>query len=130
MRRAQGQFLSQPITTLENVIFFLAQPELKKLRIISKTNYLTVAYLLVNNVSRPTCTEYTHEMTARERLRSILVECISKLLLDQRIPKCIRCDFLSSNLKYKTWHEKNQKRKLKPRIYRPTRNFIPIRLFL
>src|SRR6218665_2571048 len=53
---------------------------------------------------------------AKDYAVSWLRECISKLLLDQRIPKCIRWDFLSSNLKYKTWHEKNQKRKLKPRI--------------
>src|SRR6218665_3217962 len=51
-----GYFLSQPITTLENVSFIsLAQPELKKLWIISQTNYLTVAYLLVDNVSTCKC---------------------------------------------------------------------------
>src|SRR6218665_288485 len=49
-------FLSQPITTLENVSYIsLAQPELKKLWIISQTNYLTVAYLLVDNVSTCKC---------------------------------------------------------------------------
>ena len=70
MRHAHGLFLSQPITTLENVSYIsLAQPELKKLWIISQTNYLTVAYLLVDNVNA----EYAHEITARERLRSILV---------------------------------------------------------
>jgi len=77
MRRAQGLFLSQPITTLENISYIsLSQPDLKKLRIISQTNYLTVAYLglLVNNVSTCKCWVYAHEMTARERLRSILVE--------------------------------------------------------
>ena len=51
MHHAHGLFLSQPITTLENVSYIsLAQPELKKLWIISQTNYLTVAYLLVDNV--------------------------------------------------------------------------------
>src|SRR6218665_881106 len=37
--------------------------------------------------------EYAHEMTARKRLRSILVERMHQqvLLLDQRIPRCIRC---------------------------------------
>src|SRR6218665_3113608 len=53
-----GYFLSQPITTLENISYIsLAQPELKKLRIISQTNYLTVTYLLVNNVSRGECSK-------------------------------------------------------------------------
>ena len=41
-----GYFLSQPITTLENVSYIsLAQPELKKLWIISQTSYLTVAII-------------------------------------------------------------------------------------
>ena len=33
---------------------------------------------------------------------------LSRLCLrnDGAYPKCIRWDFLSSNLKYKTWHEK------------------------
>jgi len=74
MRRAHGLFLSQPITKLENISYiFLAQPELKKLRLISQTNCLTVAYLLVNNVSNVNV-KYAHEMTARERLRSTLAE--------------------------------------------------------
>ena len=46
MRHAHGLFLSQPITTLENVSYIsLAQPELKKLWIISQTSYLTVAII-------------------------------------------------------------------------------------
>src|SRR6218665_821402 len=41
-----GYFLSQPITTLENVSYIsLAQPELKKLWIISQTSYRTVAII-------------------------------------------------------------------------------------
>jgi len=48
MRHANGLFLSQPITTLENVSYIsLAQQELKKLWIISQTSYLTVAIITI-----------------------------------------------------------------------------------
>src|SRR6218665_2395287 len=52
MRHAHGLFISQPIRTLENINYiFLAQSALKKLRILFRKRYLTVAYLLMNNVS-------------------------------------------------------------------------------
>src|SRR6218665_333294 len=75
MRHAYGLFLSQPITTLENVSYIsLAQPELKKLWIISQTSYLTVAIISGQcQYSVHVNAEYAHEMTARERLRSVLV---------------------------------------------------------
>src|SRR6218665_3711531 len=73
MRHVHGLFLSQPITTLENVSYIsLAQPELKKLWIISQTSYLTVA-IINGQCQYMLNAEYAHEMTARERLRSILV---------------------------------------------------------
>src|SRR6218665_3513235 len=68
--------LSQPITTLENVSYIsLAQPELKKLWIISQTSYLTVASISgqCQYITVHVNAEYAHEMPARERLRSILV---------------------------------------------------------
>jgi len=76
MRHAHGLFLSQPITTLENVSYIsLAQPELKKLWIISQTSYLTVAIISgqCQYITVHVNAEYAHEMTERERLRSILV---------------------------------------------------------
>ena len=76
MHREHGLFLSQPITTLENVSYIsLAQPELKKRWIISQTSYLTVAIISgqCQYITVHVNAEYAHEMTARERLRSILV---------------------------------------------------------
>ena len=62
--------------------------------------------------------DYAHEMTVRERLRSILVERMYQQVVARRAyPKVYSVGLSIIKTQVQNMHEKNQKSKLKPRIY-------------
>src|SRR6218665_787032 len=61
--------------------------------------------------------EYAHEMTARERLRSILVERMyQQVVARPAYPKVYSMGLSIIKTQVQNMHEKKQKRKLKPRM--------------